>query len=139
MFLPRDLNVHLEYLASFWTTLVLESDTHTIDTMPLIGRGGEPFTPENMAQMPTTVGTDDLLGRGVREPWVMQPDHCAGQTVEICRPAARGLELVLGAVQRCPTPRAVVRPCRWVVLVVLAGERLLRAFRAENPELLCDE
>lgn len=88
--------------------------------------------------MATTVGADDLAARGVWEPWVIQPRHCAGQAVEVCRPAARGLELVVGAIQRCATSCAVVRPCLRVVLVVLACERLLRAFLAENPELLCE-
>jgi len=63
--------------------------------------------------------------------------HRAGEAVEVRRPAAAGLELVVCFVQGCVTGSTGVDARAGHVLVVLAGEGRFGALFAEDPELFC--
>ena len=64
-------------------------------------------------------------------------DHRSRNAVEIRRPAAPGVKLVVGAIQRRIAAGALVHPLLGIVLVVVAATGPLRAFLTKNPELLC--
>lgn len=56
--------------------------------------------------------------------------------VKVCGPAAAGIELVRGLIERGIAAGAGVDALGWIVLVVLTGERRLSPFLTEDPELL---
>lgn len=76
-----------------------EIQTDAVDTVPLIGRGRITFALEDVAEVASAVGADDLGPRHA-EGAVFVPGDGAGDAVEVGRPATPGLELVVCLVQR---------------------------------------
>ena len=68
--------------------------------MPLVGRCGISFSFEYVSQMSATVAAHDLRAPH-SEGIIGMPSHGTGDTVEVGRPAAARLKLVIGSVQRC--------------------------------------
>ena len=68
--------------------------------MPLIRRRRVPLSLEYMPEMSTTFRADNLCPLH-SEGAVRMPGHSAWDRIEVCRPAAAGLELVGGTVERC--------------------------------------
>ena len=87
-----------------------------------------------MAQVAATRTADDL-GATHAEGAVGMARHGAGDAVEVRGPAAAGLELVAGFVERRGTGGARVDARGRHVFVVGAGEGRLGAFLAEDAEL----
>jgi hypothetical protein len=102
----------------------------------LVGRGSVALALEHMAKMAAAVRADDL-GAGHAVAPVLVPRHGARNTVEIGRPAAAGLELVVGLVQRRVAACTGVDAFRRGVLVIFAGEWCLCTLFSQNTELLC--
>lgn len=76
--------------------------TNAINTMPLIRRRRVSLSFEYMPQMSTTFRANNLCPLHT-EGAVRMPSHSAWDRIEVCRPAAAGLELVGCAVERCFT------------------------------------
>ena len=86
-----------------------ELDADAVDAVPLVRRGCVAFTLEDVAQMATAVGTDDL-GADHAQGTVGVSRHRAGDGIEEGRPATARLELVAGFVERCSATGATVEP-----------------------------
>lgn len=135
------LNIHSQHNTSslrlrFLPLILRKPQTNTINTMPLIRRCRIPLSLEHMPQMPSTVIAHDLRALHPKRR-IRVPLHSPRHGVEIRRPAAAGLELVRGRVQRRRAPRARVHALRGVVRVVFACEGAFGAFFAEDAELVC--
>ena len=102
--------------------------------MPLIRRRRIPLPLEHMPQMSSTPRTHNLRPFHPKSA-IHIPLHGAGDAVEIRRPAAPGLELLVGGVERGVAGGAVVGACGRHVFVVGAGEGGFGAFFAEDAEL----
>lgn len=102
--------------------------------MPLIGGRVEALALEHVAQVAAAVGAHNLGARHAERAVLVAHDG-AGDRVEVRRPPAARLELVVGLVQRRRAPRAGVDALRGVVLVEGAGAGGLRALLAEDAEL----
>jgi hypothetical protein len=63
------------------------------------------------------------------------PGHGTWKAVEICRPAAAGLELVVGFVERSIAAGASVDALVGIMLVVFAGEWGFSALLSEDAKL----
>lgn len=85
--------------------------------------------------MPAAVGADNLNPRHA-ECAVLVAGHGAGDAVEVRRPAASGLELVIGFVQWCLTSCTGVDALLRVVLIKLSRAWCLGALLPENSKLL---
>ena len=114
-----------------------ELDADAVDAVPLVRRGCVAFTLEDVAQMATAVGTDDL-GADHAQGTVGVSRHRAGDGIEEGRPATARLELVAGFVERCSATGATVDARGRHVLIVLAGVRGFGALSPQHTELLCD-
>jgi len=104
--------------------------------VPLVGRRRVPFALEDVAQVAAAVGAHDLGARHAQGA-VFVAGHGAWDAIEVGRPAAARLELVVGLVERGVAPGTVVDALVGEVLVVLSREGALGAFLPEHPELLC--
>lgn len=104
--------------------------------MPFIGRRIESFSLEDVTQVSSAVRADDLCARHAKGA-ILVAGHGAWDGVEVCRPAAARLELVVGLVERCAAPCASVDTLGRVVLVIFTGARGLGALLSEDAELLC--
>ncbi len=125
--------------ASVFDRIVLrELQANTIHTMSLIGRSRIAFPFEDMAQMPTTVAADDLCPLHT-ESAISMPCDGTRDRVEVCRPAAAGLEFVVCLVQRCVAASAGIHTRLGLVLVVLSSAGSFGAFLAEDSELFCED
>lgn len=102
--------------------------------MPLIRRRLIPLPFEHMPQMPSAVITHNLRPLHP-ERTVRKPLHSTRNRVKVCRPAAAGLELVVGFVEGRIAAGAGVDAVRRVVSVVGAGVRAFGVFFAEDAEL----
>ena len=88
------------YAPSSRIPLVLcKPQTDAVDTMSLVRRRGIAFAFEDMPQMPATLAAHNF-GPGHAKRAISVPGHSAGDAIEIRRPAAAGLELVGGLVER---------------------------------------
>jgi hypothetical protein len=67
--------------------ILVKLQTDAVDTMPLVGRRGVPFSLEDMTEVATTIAADDLCP-GHAEGAVRVSSHGAGDAVEISRPSA---------------------------------------------------
>lgn len=114
-----------------------EPQANAVDTMPLISRRRVPLSLEYMPQMPATIATQYLRSRHAESP-IRVSRHRAGDTIEICRPSASGLELVRGFVQRSVAGGAGVGARGGHVFVIGPGVGGFRAFLTEDAELFCD-
>lgn len=103
--------------------------------MPLIRRRVKPFALEHMSQVSATVAAHDF-GPDHAKRAVLVPCHGTWQAVKVGRPAAPGIELVRGLVQRGVAPGAGVDAGRGVVLVEFAGAGGFGALLAKDAELL---
>lgn len=112
-----------------------EAQADTVHAMALVRRRPEPFALEDVAEVPATVGAYDLRAQHAKGA-VLVPRHGAGDAVEIGRPSAAGLELVVGPVQGRVAAGAAVHALAGVVLVVLPSPRGLCSLLTENTELL---
>ena len=104
--------------------------------MPLIRRRRVPFPLKHVPQMPAAIRADNLGARHAKGT-VRVPGHGAGDVVKVGRPAAAGLELVVGLVERSAAAGAAIDALGGHVLVVGAGEGGFGAFFAEDTELVC--
>jgi len=101
----------------------------------LVGRGGEPLALEDVAQVSTAVGADDLDALHEHAA-VLEALDGTRDAVKVGRPAAAAVELVGRLVQGRLAARARVHARGGLVLVELAGPGGLGALLAEDPELL---
>lgn len=104
--------------------------------MPLIGGSRVALALEDVAKMAAAVRADDLCPRHAVATVVSSRDS-AGDAVEVCRPAAAGLEFVACLVQRRITTGASVDALLWEVLVVLARIGGFGSLLTKDTELLC--
>lgn len=109
-----------------------------VDAVSLICGCGVPFPFENMAQVSAAVGTDNL-GSFHTPRAVGVASHGTRDAVKVRGPAAAGLELVVGLVQRSFTASTGVDTVIREELVVLSGARSLGALLPQDSELLCNE
>lgn len=107
--------------------------SHT--TVTLVGRSRVSFALENVTEMATTVGADDLSALHT-EGAVGVSGHSTGHSIEESRPAATRLELVVGLVEGGLAASTGVDTLRGHVLVEIAAVRGLGALFAEDAELL---
>lgn len=87
--------------------------------MTLVGGGIIALALENMSQVTTAVGADNLCSCHT-ESAVLMTDDGARDAVKIGRPAATRAELVARLVKRCITTCAGVHTVVWLVLVELS-------------------
>jgi hypothetical protein len=104
--------------------------------MTLVGRGRISLALENVTEMATTVGADNLSALHA-ESSVSVSGNGTGDGIEESRPAAARLELVVGLVERSLAASTGVDALRRHVLVKVAAVGRLGALFAENAELLC--
>ncbi len=104
--------------------------------MALVGRRGVALALEDVAEMAAAVGADDL-GAGHAKGAVLVAGDGAGDAVKVGRPAAAGLELVVGRVERRLTAGAGVDARLGEVLVGRSRVGRLRALFPQDLELLC--
>ena len=111
-----------------------EVDAHAVDAVALVRGRGVALALEDVAQVPTAVGTDDLGAPHAKGAVGVAGDG-PRDAVKVRRPAAARLELVVGRVQRRLAAGAGVDACVGEELVVLAGPRGLSALLTEDAEL----
>ncbi len=104
--------------------------------MSLICRGREALAFEDMAEVAAAVGADNLGPRHAIGLVLVASDG-SGEAVEVSGPAAAGLELVVGLVQRSIAAGARVDALAGVVLVKLPRSCGFSALLPEDAELLC--
>jgi hypothetical protein len=104
--------------------------------VPFVSGGWIPFALEHVAQVPSAVRAHDLCPRHA-EAVVLVAGDSSRDAVEIRRPAAAGLELVVRLVQRGTAAGARVDAGVGEELVVLARARRLGSLLPQDPELLC--
>lgn len=104
--------------------------------MPLVRGRLKPLAREDVAQVAATIGAHDFRPRHA-EGAVLDALHGARDAVEVGRPAAAGLKLCVGRVQRRVAGGAGVDALARVVLVVDARAGGFGALLAEDAELLC--
>jgi hypothetical protein len=100
----------------------------------LICRRWETFALEDVPQMPTTVGADNLGSRHAQGAVLMTSDR-AWDAVKVRWPSTARLEFVVGLVQWCFTACACVDTLLWIVLVELSRAWWLGALFPEDAEL----
>lgn len=88
-----------------------------------------------MTEMTSTVTADDL-GPLHAKCVIHMSLHGSGNGIKVGGPAAAGLKLVIGLVERSITPGAVVHALRRVVFIVLAGTGGLSSLFTKDAELL---
>lgn len=103
--------------------------------MALISRSGVPLALENVTEMTTTVGANNLSTLHT-ESAVGVPGDSTGHSIEESRPAAARLELVVGLVEGSLTASTGVDTLRRHVLVKIAAVGGLGTLFAEDAELL---
>lgn len=81
--------------------------TDAIHTMPLVRRRRVSFSLKHMAQMSSTVTTDNLNPLHAKRPIYMSRNR-SGHRIEICRPATAGFEFGVCLVERCIAGSAIV-------------------------------
>lgn len=104
--------------------------------MPLIRRCRIALPLEHMSQMPSTICAHYLRTLHPKRAVCMSP-HGTRDAVEVGRPAAPGVELLLRRVEGRGAGGAGVDACAGGMLVVLAAARRLGTFFAEDAELFC--
>lgn len=82
--------------------------------MPLVRRRRESLSLEHMAQMPSTVATDNLSPLHAKRPIYMSRNR-SRHGIEICRPATAGFEFCICLVERRIAGSAIVDACGGVV------------------------
>jgi hypothetical protein len=120
---------------SFFLVLGAKVDGDAVHTMPLILGIPKLFAFEDMAQVPSTVVAHDLRPHHA-EPGIRALANSIRERVPEGRPAAAGVELVVGLVERRAAAGAGVHAGVGVVLVELAGAGRFGSFLAEDAELL---
>lgn len=103
--------------------------------MPLVRRRRVSLALEHMSQVASAVAANNLRPLHA-ESAVCVPCDGARDCVEESRPAAAGLELVLGRVDGRVAAGTVIGAGARGVLIVLAGEGRFGALLAEDAELL---
>lgn len=111
-----------------------EVQGNAIDTVPLVRRRRIALALEDVTQMSSAIGTDDLSPRHP-ELVVFESFHGARDVVEVCRPTAAALELVRGFVQRGVATGAVEYTVGWHGFVVFACKSRLGTLLTEDAEL----
>lgn len=104
--------------------------------MSLIRRGREPLALEDVAQVTTAVGADDLRSRHTKGAVLMAGDG-PRDAIKVCWPSTPRLELVVGLVNGSAAPGAGIDALLRIMLVELPGARSLSALLPQNTELLC--
>jgi len=89
-----------------------------------------------MTEMTSTVAADDL-GPLHAKCVIDVSLYSTRDRIIVGGPAAAGLELVLGRIERCVTPGAVIHALCRMVCIVLASAGGLGALLAKDSELLC--
>jgi hypothetical protein len=102
----------------------------------LVGGGRVSLALENVTEMTTTVGADDLSALHT-ESAVGVSGHSTRDGIEESGPSAARLELVIGLVERSIAAGTGVSTLRGHVLVKVAAVGRLGALFAEDAELLC--
>lgn len=113
-----------------------EVQADAVDAVALVGGRGEALALEDVAQVASAVGADDL-GAGHAKGVVRMAGHGARDAVKVGGPAASRLELVRRLVQRRLAAGARVDARLRVELVILAGSGGLCALLPQDSELLC--
>lgn len=111
-------------------------EADAVDAVALVGRGGMALALEDVAEVAAAVAADNL-GAGHAERAVLVARHGAGDAVVVGRPAAAGLELVVGLVEGRVAAGAGVDARLRAVFVVLARAGTLGTLFAQDAELLC--
>lgn len=128
------LNLTLRLPLLHLDLLLHKTQTHTINTMPLIRRRLIPLPLKHMTQMAPTIRTYNLRPRRAHRP-IHAPLHGPRDAVKVRGPAAAGRELVGCGVQGRGAPGAGVGPGGGGVLVVFPGSGGFGTFLAEDVEL----
>jgi hypothetical protein len=102
----------------------------------LVSRGRVSLALEDVTEMATTVGADNLSALHT-ESAVSVSGYSTRDSVEESRPAAARLELVVGLVKRSLAASTGVDTLRGHVLVKVAAVGRLGALVTEDAELLC--
>ena len=136
----RTYNIHLCSTSGFAHVLdriirrKLQADA--VHTMPLISRCRIPFPFEDMTKVATAVAAHYFRSLHAKCTVCMSRD-CAWDGVEICRPAAARLELVIRFVKRHIATGTGVDTRLRHVLVIFASPWRLGTFFSEDSELFC--
>jgi len=126
-------------LASLLNRIILsELQADTVHAMPLIDRGCITFSFEDVAKMATTVAADNLSSLHAKGA-IRVSRHCARDGIEICRPTAARLELVVCLVERRIAASAGVDTLLGHVLVIFSCSWSFGTLLSENPELFYDQ
>ena len=99
--------------------LLGELQAHTIHAMSFIRRRRITFSLEHMSQMPSAIAAHNLRSFHPKRP-IYMPRHCARHSVKESRPAAAGLEFLVGGIERSTAGGAGVDAGGRVVFVVVA-------------------
>lgn len=119
---------------SCWIILV-ELDAYAVHAMSLICGCLISLALEHVSEVTATIAANDFRSRHAKCS-VSVSSHCAWNGIEICRPPAATLELMLGLIDWCIAACACVDSLVWVVFVVLASEWCFSTFLTQNAELL---
>lgn len=104
--------------------------------MPLVGGGRVAFALEDVPEMSTAVGADDLDPSHSQRS-ILMSGHGAGDAVKVGRPPAARGELVVRLVQRGVAAGTGVDSRLGRVLVELAAAGPLCTLFTQDAELLC--
>lgn len=115
--------------------VLVEVERNAVDTVSLVGGCGVSLSLEDVSEVTAAIRADNLDSLHAKGA-VRMSRHGTGDSVEEGGPAAAGLELVVGLVERCLAAGAGVDTLGGHVLVVFASEGTLGALFAEDAELL---
>lgn len=136
--LDLDLAVWFCFLDVIITLLsfVLRRKLHTdaVDTVSLIRRRTETLSFEDMTKVSTTVGAHNF-GSFHSEAAIHMSCHCTRNVIEVRRPSAARLELVVCRVERGITAGTGIDSGLWHVLVKLSCIGRLSSLLAQNAKL----
>jgi len=115
--------------------ILVEGERDSVHTVTLVSRSRISLALEDVTEMATTVGADNLSTLHT-EGAVGVSGHGTRDSIEESRPAAARLELVVGLVERSLTAGTGVDTLGGHVLVKVAAVRRLGALVTEDAELL---